>query len=143
MNKPESDISPLMWVELSNGVGAIHVSTIMTILPDSSNPKKESLIVTSVFTDGITVKGKAEDLVMEWYEQVMVPEEEEDVFDEDDESRHQAIGDLIAEYMSTEGDEGEAEQLIAEASEAFGCSVEDEVQEKQQSSDDFTGLKLV
>ena len=128
MKKPESDISPLMWVELSNGIGAIHVSTIMTILPESSNPKSESLIVTSVFTDGITVKGKAEDLVMDWYEQVMVPEEEEE-FDADDLSRFKSIGDLIADHMATEVEEDE---------------VVDEVEEeKQQTSDEFTGLTLV
>ena len=125
MKKPDTDISPLLWVELNNGIGAIHVSTIVTILPDSSNPTKDSLIVTSVFTDGITVKGNASDLVMEWYDLVRAPEEED--FDEDDESRFQSIGDLIAECMATEIEDDE------EYEEAVG----------QLTSDEFTGLKLV
>lgn len=145
MKKPDSDISPLMWVQMDNGVGAIHVSTIMTILPDMGKPKSQSLIVTSVFTDGITVHGKSEDLIMEWYEQVMTPEEEEEEYDH---SSFQSIGDLIAEHMAVDLEEEEVDfdaleaQLITEASEAFG-GLEDDVVEKQQTSDEFTGLKLV
>jgi len=67
---PDLSISPLMWVRLSEGLGAIHAQTIMAILPDTTAPKKRSLIISSAFPEGITVEGDSESLLMTWWLEV-------------------------------------------------------------------------
>jgi len=43
MKLPDTDISPLMWIMLDDGIGAVHASTVMDVLPDTSAPKTQAL----------------------------------------------------------------------------------------------------
>ena len=70
IDAPDLSISPLMWIRMEEGLGAIHAQTIMAILPDVKSPKKRSLIVSSAFPEGITVEGDSESLLMAWWLEV-------------------------------------------------------------------------
>tara|TARA_R110000764_G_scaffold94126_2_gene177876 strand:- start:4949 stop:5302 length:354 start_codon:yes stop_codon:yes gene_type:complete len=98
MKLPDTDISPLMWIELDDGIGAIHSATIMCIIPDTSAPKTKSLMITTMFPDGITVKGKAMDVLMGWWELIQQGEDEDEL--EIDGMTYQTIGDIIAEHFA-------------------------------------------
>tara|TARA_B100000767_G_scaffold243546_1_gene241287 strand:+ start:231 stop:491 length:261 start_codon:yes stop_codon:yes gene_type:complete len=84
MELPDLNISPLMWVRLTEGLGALHSGTILAILPDTTAPKKRSLIVSSAFPEGLTVEGDSETLLMQWWLEVgHLPGGDDD--DDDDE----------------------------------------------------------
>lgn len=102
MKLPDTDISPLMWIELDDGIGAIHSATIMCIIPDTSAPKTKSLMITTMFPEGITVKGKATDVLMSWWELIQQGEDEDEVEIELEGMTYQTIGDIIAEHMAEE-----------------------------------------
>jgi hypothetical protein len=70
LDAPDLSISPLMWIRMTEGLGAIHSQTIMAIIPDVKAPKKRSLIISSAFPEGITVEGDAESLLMSWWLEV-------------------------------------------------------------------------
>ena len=100
MKLPDTDISPLMWIELDDGIGAIHSATIMCIIPDTSAPKAKSLMITTMFPEGITVKGKATDVLMSWWELIQQgDDDDEDELDLEG-MTYQTIGDIIAEHMA-------------------------------------------
>jgi len=80
---PDLSISPLMWIRMKEGLGAIHSGTILAIIPDASAPKTCSLVISSAFPEGLTVMGDSEDLLMQWWMEVGNQDEEDDDEDED------------------------------------------------------------
>ena len=102
MKLPDTDISPLMWIELDDGVGAIHSATIVCIIPDTSAPKTKSLMITTMFPEGITVKGKAMDVLMSWWELIQQGDDEDEDELEIEGMSSQSIGDIIAEHFAEE-----------------------------------------
>ena len=85
MNLPEMSISPLMLVKMKEGFGAVHSGTILAILPDTTDPKKRSLIISTAFPEGITVEEEAQELMMAWWLEVGAqPGSDEDEDEEED-----------------------------------------------------------
>ena len=100
MKLPDTDISPLMWIMLDDGIGAIHASTIMAVLPDTTAPKTKALLITTMFPEGLTVKGTAMAVLMTWWQII-----EEANSELDEEPDYESIGDILAEHFSKEIDE--------------------------------------
>lgn len=87
MTIPNTDISPLMYVQMSNGLGAVHSGTIVAVLPDMGDPKKQSLLITTMFPEGLTVMGCSEDILLQWWSEIAeIPEVHEfpEVYIEED-----------------------------------------------------------
>jgi len=99
MKLPDTDISPLMWIMLDDGIGAIHASTIMAVLPDTSAPKSKALLVTTMFPEGLTVKGTAMSVLLTWWQ---IIEEANEGLEEEEEPSLETIGDLLAEHFAVE-----------------------------------------
>ena len=106
MKLPDTDISPLMWIMLDDGIGAVHASTIMAVLPDTSAPKTKALMITTMFPEGLTVKGTAMSVLMTWWQII-----EEANSELDEEPTYETIGDLLAEHFAVEIDDIEDEVL--------------------------------
>ena len=99
---PTSDISPLMWVRTAEGIGTVHSSTILAVIPNVTMPAVRSLLITTAFPQGITVEGNAEDISFDWLDLVAEPEDD---YEEDDD-----------EYEVDEYDEFCEERCLAAAS---------------------------
>ena len=92
---PDTDIAPLMWVRMDEGLGTIHSATILAVLPNQINPKERTLLITTAFPEGITIHGNAEDISFDWLDQIAEPEEDEEEHDDDDEPEYEDYeGDL-------------------------------------------------
>jgi len=100
MKLPDTDISPLMWIMLDDGIGAIHASTIMAVLPDTTAPKTKALLITTMFPEGLTVKGTAMAVLMTWWQII-----EEANSELDEEPDYESIGDILAEHFAKDIDE--------------------------------------
>jgi len=97
MKLPDTDISPLMWIMLDDGIGAVHASTIMAVIPDTSAPKTKALMITTVFPEGLTVHGTAMSVLLTWWQII------EDANEElDEEPSYESIGDLLAEHFAVD-----------------------------------------
>ena len=117
MKLPDTDISPLMWIMLDDGIGAVHASTIMAVLPDTSAPKSKALLITTMFPEGLTVKGTAMAVLMTWWQII-----EEANSELEDEPEYETIGDLLAEHFAVEVDDA-AEDVEDEVMEAMGLKL--------------------
>lgn len=108
MKLPDTDISPLMWIMLDDGIGAVHASTVMAVLPDTNAPKTKALLITTVFPEGLTVKGTAMSVLLYWWETIEGAneglEEEGEPFDgfDPDDFTHTDLGTLLAEHFAVE-----------------------------------------
>ena len=67
----------ILRVDVQGGVGGIACADITAILPDVNNPE-DSVVYTTVFTTGLSVKGDAETLCATWFAWFTVDDEEEE-----------------------------------------------------------------
>jgi len=114
MKLPDTDISPLMWIMMDDGVGAIHASTIMAVIPDTSAPKTKALMITTMFPEGLTVHGTAMSVLLTWWQ---IIEDANEELDED--PSLESIGDLLAEHFAVEVYD-DVEDVDVEVLEAMG-----------------------
>ena len=75
MSEQKSLINPFFIIELNEGLGAVLTEDIYYILPDLKNPKKHSTMFTSA-TGPITVVGRSDELIAEWYEALGITDDE-------------------------------------------------------------------
>ena len=107
MKLPDTDISPLMWIMLDDGIGAIHASTIMAVLPDTTAPKTKALLITTMFPEGLTVKGTAMAVLMTWWQII-----EEANSELDEEPDYESIGDILAEHFAVEVEDADDDVIV-------------------------------
>ena len=95
MKLPDTDISPLMWILLDEGVGAIHASTIMAVIPATHAPKTKATVITTMFPEGLTVNGTAMSVLLTWWQ--IIEEANEEL---DEEPTYETIGDLLTAHFA-------------------------------------------
>ena len=103
-----------MWIMMDDGVGAIHASTIMAVIPDTSAPKTKALMITTMFPEGLTVHGTAMSVLLTWWQ---IIEDANEELDED--PSLESIGDLLAEHFAVEVYD-DVEDVDVEVLEAMG-----------------------
>lgn len=79
----------ILRVELNEGFGGVAADEIHMILPDVNKPDTHSVIYTTIYPSGITVKGNSNDVCALWWAHIegtideQGDEEEEDEGDRD------------------------------------------------------------